>query len=83
LRTWSNRAASLEATPLRCGENIRDTPGVAVRVFAALQGINVGMISQGASRLNLGLVVSEEDLLRAANALHREFFRDLDPAFFV
>jgi aspartokinase len=41
------------------------------------------MISQGASRLNLGLVVSEEDLLRAANALHREFFRDLKPAFFV
>jgi aspartate kinase len=65
------------------GENIRDTPGVAARIFAALQDVNIGMISQGASRLNLGLVVNEVDLLRAARALHREFFCELDPAIFA
>src|SRR5579862_2254443 len=31
------------------GENIRFTPGVASRTFAAMHGINVRMISQGAS----------------------------------
>jgi aspartate kinase len=65
------------------GENIRDTPGVAARIFAALQDVNVRMISQGASRLNLGLVVNEVDLLRAARALHREFFCEPDPAIFA
>ena len=40
------------------GENIRQTPGVAARVFNALEGINVRMISQGASLLNIGLVVA-------------------------
>ena len=38
---------------------IRDTPGVAARVFAALKDVNVRMISQGASLLNLSVVVDE------------------------
>jgi aspartate kinase len=64
------------------GENIRHTPGVAARVFAALKHINVRMISQGASRLNLGMVVNSRDLPDAAQALHHEFFTELDPAVF-
>ena len=64
------------------GDNLRTTPGVAARVFGALAGINVRMISQGASLLNLSFVVAAEDLPRAAAALHREFFRELDPAVF-
>jgi len=64
------------------GENIRFTPGVAKRVFGALGGINVRMISQGASLLNLSLVVSETDLRVAVEALHDEFFAELDPAVF-
>ena len=44
------------------GENIRHTPGVARRVFNALDGINIRMISQGASLLNLSFVVAEADL---------------------
>src|SRR3712207_6097945 len=42
------------------GENIRYTPGVARRVFTALEDINVRMISQGASLLNLSLVVAQD-----------------------
>ena len=40
------------------------------------------MISQGASLLNLSFVVAEADLKRAVEALHREFFAQLDPAVF-
>ncbi len=64
------------------GDNIRYTPGVAARVFTALGGINVRMISQGASALNLGCVVAGEDLSAAVTALHEEFFSELDPAVF-
>ncbi|HEY2014083.1 MAG TPA: lysine-sensitive aspartokinase 3 [Bryobacteraceae bacterium] len=64
------------------GENIRFTPGVARRVFNALDGINIRMISQGASLLNISFVVAETDLRRAVEALHEEFFAELDPAVF-
>jgi len=64
------------------GENIRYTPGVAKRVFDSLSGINVRMISQGASLLNLSFVVAEKDVRRAVEALHEEFFAELDPEVF-
>ena len=53
------------------GENIRYTPGVARRVFNALDGINIRMISQGASLLNLSFVVAETDLLRSGRRAAR------------
>jgi aspartate kinase len=40
------------------------------------------MISQGASLLNISLVVAESDLFRAVPALHEEFFTELDPDVF-
>jgi aspartate kinase len=55
---------------------------VARSVFNALDGINIRMISQGASLLNLSFVVNEADLARAVAALHKEFFAELDPAVF-
>jgi aspartate kinase len=64
------------------GENIRFTPGVASRTFAAMTGVNVRMISQGASLLNLSVVVAEKDLRTAVEELHTEFFHDLDPEVF-
>ncbi|MEO8369459.1 MAG: lysine-sensitive aspartokinase 3, partial [Candidatus Solibacter sp.] len=63
-------------------ENIRHTPGVARRVFNALDGINIRMISQGASLLNISFVVAESDLLRTVTALHEQFFSELDPNVF-
>ena len=65
------------------GENIRFTPGVAARVFGALEGINIRMISQGASLLNMSFVVAGEDADRAIAALHREFFAKLDDTVFA
>jgi aspartate kinase len=64
------------------GENIRFTPGVARRVFNSLDGINIRMISQGASLLNISFVVADADLVRTTTALHDEFFAHLDPAVF-
>ena len=64
------------------GENIRHTPGIAGRAFQVLQGKNIRMISQGASVLNLGFVVADEDVPGAVAALHSEFFSELDPAVF-
>jgi len=64
------------------GENIRYTPGVARRVFNAMECINVRMISQGGSLLNISFVVAEKDLRAAIEALHSEFFSQLDPAVF-
>src|SRR5689334_11376541 len=64
------------------GENIRFTPGVARRAFTSLDGINIRMISQGASLLNISFVVAEHDLRATVEALHEEFFAELDPAVF-
>ena len=65
------------------GDNIRYTPGVAARVFTALGDVNVRMVSQGASLLNIGFVVAKKDLQRATEALHQEFFHTLDPEVFA
>jgi aspartate kinase len=64
------------------GENIRYTPGVASRVFKSLESVNIRMISQGASLLNLSVVVAERHLRIAVEALHNEFFRELDSEVF-
>ena len=64
------------------GDNIRYTPGVALRVFGALGRINIRMISQGASLLNLSFVVAEADVYRTVEALHGEFFSQLDAHVF-
>jgi aspartate kinase len=64
------------------GDNIRSSPGVAGRVFGAVDPINVRMISQGASLLNISFVIAAADLKHAVESLHREFFRDPDPSAF-
>jgi aspartate kinase len=64
------------------GDNIRHTPGIAGRAFGALKGINIRMISQGASLLNISVVVAAADLRRAVESLHREFFSNPDPQAF-
>jgi aspartate kinase len=58
------------------GEGIRHTAGIAARFFGVLKGINVSMVSLGASEVNLGVVVNDEDLERAVKLLHEEFFNE-------
>lgn len=56
------------------GEQMRSTVGVVDRVFRALNDINVIMISQGASEINMSLVVDEDSVTQAVQQLHKEFF---------
>jgi aspartate kinase len=56
------------------GEQMRSTMGIVDRVFRALSNINVMMISQGASEINMSLVVDENVVSLAVQQLHREFF---------
>ena len=44
--------------------------------------MNVRMISQGASEINISFVIEEEDVPRAVESLHRAFFSDPDPEIF-
>jgi aspartate kinase len=56
------------------GEGLRNTPGIAAKVFTAVRNINVMLISQGASSINLTFVVEEELAEQAVRQLHRAFF---------
>ena len=52
------------------GEGLRTTPGIAARVFETIRDINVSLISQGASRVNLTFVVDEDQVREAVVRLH-------------
>jgi aspartate kinase len=56
------------------GDNLHQSPGIAARVFSALKDVNVKMSLQGASVLNLGVIVTSRDVPVAVAALHRELF---------
>jgi aspartate kinase len=56
------------------GIGIRSTPGLAARLFRAVQPANVEVISQGASAINMTFVVQEADGPDVVRRLHQEFF---------
>ena len=56
------------------GEGLRNTPGIAARVFSEISDINVSMISVGASSVNLTLMVDEAYAAKAIARLHQIFF---------
>jgi len=56
------------------GSRFRDTPGIAKRIFSALEGVNVEMISMGANEINLSMVVRYSDSEATLRALHKGFF---------
>ncbi len=65
------------------GENLRERSGIAAQVFGALGDINVRMISQGASEINITFVIDEDAVPEAVRRLHRVFFADPDPEVFA
>ena len=64
------------------GENIRERSGVAAQVFDAIRDINVRMISQGASEINLTFVIDETRVPEVVQRLHKRFFSEVDPEVF-
>src|SRR5467141_2681514 len=65
------------------GENLRDTPGIAAKVFGILEDVKIRMISQGASEINLTFVIEEDDAAEVVRRLHRAFFAEADPEVFA
>ncbi len=65
------------------GENLRETPGIAGRVFGELADVKIRMISQGASEINLTFVIEEDAVPEVVRRLHTTFFSDLDPEVFA
>jgi aspartokinase len=57
------------------GEGMKGLPGVAARAFGLLGegGVNILMIAQGSSELNLSFVVKQKDAPRAVQLLHKAF----------
>ena len=64
------------------GQGIGEKQGIAARVFDAVAqaGVNVQMISVGASNIALNFVIPDADKARAVNALHHAFLRDAPEA---
>lgn len=64
------------------GDNLKFTPGVAGRLFQAIENTNVNMISQGASEINLTFVIDDADVERVVRLLHDQFLREVDSSIF-
>jgi aspartate kinase len=64
------------------GEDIRGHNGIAGQVFSAISHVNVRMISQGASEINMSFMIDEEDVEEAVRSLHGHFFSDPDETVF-
>ena len=58
------------------GDHMKSHPGVSGKMFGALgkNGVNVRAIAQGSSERNISAVVAAEDVKKAINILHEEFF---------
>ena len=64
------------------GEDIRGRSGIAGQVFTAVSHVNLRMISQGASEINMSFMIDEEDVEEAVQSLHRHFFAEPDETVF-
>jgi aspartate kinase len=64
------------------GEDIRGISGISGQVFSSISHVNVRMISQGASEINMSFMINEEDVDEALRSLHKKFFSAPDPTIF-
>jgi len=64
------------------GEDIRGQSGISGQVFSAISHVNVRMISQGASEINMSFMINEEDVEEAIRSLHKRFFSAPDASIF-
>jgi len=58
------------------GEKMKNTPGISATLFTSLgrSGVNVIATAQGSSELNISVVIKNENLKKALNAIHDGFF---------
>ncbi|MBN1570910.1 MAG: aspartate kinase [Acidobacteria bacterium] len=57
------------------GEGMRGVPGIAGKTFSSIAeaGVNIVAIAQGSSELNISLVVNQEQVHKAVQAIHDAF----------
>ncbi|KAJ5885671.1 putative aspartokinase [Penicillium tannophilum] len=62
------------------GKQMKNMIGVAGRMFTTLgeNNVNIEMISQGASEINISCVIEERDADRALNIIHTSMFTFLE-----
>ncbi|MES1198302.1 MAG: ACT domain-containing protein, partial [Chitinophagaceae bacterium] len=58
------------------GDHMKSHTGVSGRMFGSLgrNGVNIRAIAQGSSERNISAVIASEDVKKAINVLHEEFF---------
>lgn len=58
------------------GDNMKSHQGISGRMFSVLgrNGVNIRAIAQGSSEKNISAVIERDDVRKAVNALHEEFF---------
>ena len=59
------------------GDNLRNSPGLAVKMLTPISDYNINMISQGASEINLSFVIDEEHVDDVVLRLHKELFANV------
>jgi len=59
------------------GEHLKNSPGIAAKILNVITDINLNMISQGASEINISFVIDEEHVDEVVRRLHKEFFSDV------
>ncbi|QWX84734.1 bifunctional aspartate kinase/homoserine dehydrogenase I [Cellulophaga sp. HaHaR_3_176] len=60
------------------GDNMKKHQGLSGKMFSTLgkNNVNIRAIAQGASERNISAVINKEDVKKALNTLHEEFFED-------
>ncbi|WNH10360.1 bifunctional aspartate kinase/homoserine dehydrogenase I [Thalassobellus suaedae] len=58
------------------GDNMKNHQGISGKMFSSLgkNNINIRAIAQGASEKNISAVIAENDVKKALNTLHEQFF---------
>jgi bifunctional aspartokinase / homoserine dehydrogenase 1 len=58
------------------GDHMKNHTGISGRMFSALgrNGINIRAIAQGSSERNISVVINADDVRKAINVLHEDFF---------
>jgi aspartate kinase len=64
-------------------DDIREIPHLAGQVFAALEGLDVRLVAQGASRWSVTVVVSENEAAEAVRRLHEQVLEQKTALAFV
>tara|TARA_R110002020_G_scaffold323714_1_gene539527 strand:- start:57279 stop:59723 length:2445 start_codon:yes stop_codon:yes gene_type:complete len=60
------------------GDNMKSHQGLSGKMFSTLgkNNVNIRAIAQGASERNISAVINKEDVKKALNSLHEEFFEE-------